>query len=204
MRDRTILLFDVMDTLVYNPFNSEIPAFFALTAAELMQQTRAGNWEAFELNQIAESLYLESYFADGRTFDHVAFLQHVGAAYRWRDTGTPQLLRELRDAGCELHAFSNYPAWYQTIEARLRLSEYLPWTFVSCRTGHRKPASSAFEFVVRELDCHPAQCWLIDDVAENCHAARTSGMNAIHYTQLSELRRKLAAAGLLTLPSDPQ
>ena len=42
------------------------------------------------------------------------------------------LLGRLAAAGVQVHAFSNYPAWWRLIEDKLRLSRYLDWTFVSC------------------------------------------------------------------------
>ena len=52
---------------------------------------------------------------------------------------------ELRDAGVAMHTLSNYAPWYRQIEQRLGLSRYLPWTFVSCETGSRKPEPQALQ-----------------------------------------------------------
>jgi hypothetical protein len=46
--------------------------------------------------------------------------------------GMQLLLSELKAAGYELHACSNYPAWWQLIEEKLEVSSYLAWTFISC------------------------------------------------------------------------
>jgi hypothetical protein len=43
------------------------------------------------------------------------------------------LLQRLANAGAEMHAFSNYPAWWQMIEEKLQVSRYLDWTFISCQ-----------------------------------------------------------------------
>ena len=47
--------------------------------------------------------------------------------------GAQELLQQLQQAGHEMHIVSNYPVWYEWIEEKLRLSQYLPWTFVSCK-----------------------------------------------------------------------
>jgi hypothetical protein len=52
-------------------------------------------------------------------------------SYRYLDGMEPLLLR-LRDAGYTVHAMSNYPEWYRLIEDKLKVSQYLQWTFVSC------------------------------------------------------------------------
>ena len=54
-----------------------------------------------------------------------------GSAYRYLD-GMEELLARLASGGAEVHAFSNYPSWWRQVERRLRLSQYLQWTFVSC------------------------------------------------------------------------
>lgn len=54
------------------------------------------------------------------------------ACYRYLD-GMEGLLQRLATGGAEVHAFSNYPAWWQLIEGKLELSRYLRWTFVSCQ-----------------------------------------------------------------------
>jgi FMN hydrolase / 5-amino-6-(5-phospho-D-ribitylamino)uracil phosphatase len=46
--------------------------------------------------------------------------------------GMETLLQHLSAAGHEMHTVSNYPIWYRWIEEKLKLSHFLPWTFVSC------------------------------------------------------------------------
>ena len=53
--------------------------------------------------------------------------------------------------GAPCMRFSNYPVWYQRIEERLSLSQFLDWTFVSCITGLRKPDPAAYTHVLNEL-----------------------------------------------------
>jgi HAD superfamily hydrolase (TIGR01509 family) len=199
MQDRPVLLFDVMDTLVYNPYNREIPAFFGLSAAELLQQKDPTVWPLFELGHIDEADYLTRYFRDRRRFDHAAFQQVVANAYRWMD-GAETLLGRLRQAGLEIHALSNYPIWYRTIETRLQLSRYLNWTFVSCMTGVRKPAPEAYQRAARWLTRPSADCIFVDDNRENCEAARSIGMTAIHYVNAADVTRQLERLGLFEAP----
>ena len=51
--------------------------------------------------------------------------------YRWIE-GIEELLFTLRRQGVEMHIVTNYPLWYKRTEAKLGLSKYLPWSFVSC------------------------------------------------------------------------
>ena len=193
---RPILLVDVMDTLVYNPFNREIPEFFGLTTSELLAQKHPTAWCRFETGEIDEAEYLRSYFADGRDFDHAAFLDVVQRAYRWID-GAEELLTSLIQAGFEIHALSNYPSWYRTIEARLQLSRFLNWTFVSCLTGVRKPAAEAYLGAARGLNRSVESCLFIDDSVVNCRAAEAIGIPAIHFRNTASLSEEMRRRRLI-------
>jgi HAD superfamily hydrolase (TIGR01509 family) len=192
---RPVILVDVMDTLVYNPFNREIPDFFGLSPSELLTQKHLTSWIRFETGEIDEAEYLRTYFADGRDFNHMAFLAAVRNAYRWID-GAEQLLASLCRQGFEIHALSNYPIWYRTIEDQLKLSRYLNWTFVSCLTGVRKPAAAAYLGAADNLKRAVEACLFIDDSMTNCQAAEGIGMPAIHFRNTASLRDELQRRGL--------
>lgn len=191
-----VLLFDVMDTLVYDPFRREIPEFFGATLTELLAQKHPTAWLEFERGEISEQEYFRKMFRDGRPIDGEAFRSHVARAYRFTE-GTEALLGELSDAGLEMHALSNYPEWYQLIESRCRLSRFLEWSFVSCATGVRKPDAEAYLGAARAVGREPAQCLFIDDRETNCAAARELGMPAICYESTPQLRAELAERGVL-------
>ena len=99
----------------------------------------------------------------------------VASAYRFLD-GIEPLLGELSAAGVPMHALSNYPVWFEMIEARLGLSRYLRWSFVSCRTGVRKPDPEAFLGAARALGVAPSRCLFVDDREKNCAGARAVGI----------------------------
>ena len=191
-----VLLFDVMDTLVHEPFHREIPAFFGLTLDELIAVKHPTAWLEFERGEIDEEEFLGRFFRDGRTFDRRAFKRAIADAYRWID-GMEELLGELAAHGHAIHALSNYPEWFQVIERRLGLSRYLEWSFVSCRTGVRKPDPRAFTGAAARLGVGPEDCLLVDDREPNCAAARATGMEALWFRSAAELRSDLARRGLL-------
>src|SRR4051812_10951651 len=98
---RPVILFDVMDTLVHNPFFKEIPAFFGLTLQEMLRRKHPTVWVEFEKGLIEESEYLRRMFADGSRFDEAGFRTCVATAYRWLD-GMEECLAELVHAGNEM------------------------------------------------------------------------------------------------------
>jgi HAD superfamily hydrolase (TIGR01509 family) len=185
-----------MGTLVHDPFFAEMPGFFALTFDELLEAKHPSAWVDFELGRISEEEFLDQFFADGREFDQRGFVDEVRASYRWLP-GIEELLGELAEAETAMHAFSNYPVWYRLIEERLGLSRFLEWTFVSCRTGVRKPDAAAYATVLRELKVPAERCIFVDDRAPNCDAARKSGIHAVQYRGVEPLRDSLTAAGLI-------
>jgi len=194
--DRRPLLVDVMGTLVHDPFYREIPAFFGVSLEELLRVKHPTAWREFEEGRIDEATALDRMFADGRAYDQAGLKACVRDAYAWL-AGVEDLLAEMRAAGLEMHVLSNYPSWHELIEERLGLSRYLPWTFVSWRTGVRKPDPEAYRLPARELGVAPADLVLIDDRDVNCAAARELGLDAIRFESAGQLRAELGARGLL-------
>ncbi len=193
---RPILLWDVMGTLVHDPFFSEMPAFFGMSFEALLDAKHPSAWVQFELGELTEDDFLRRFFADGRHFDRRGFVDAVRSSYRWLP-GLEDLLAELHAKGFEMHAFSNYPIWYRLIEERLNLSRFLDWTFVSCVTGVRKPDTEAYGRVLRELAVPAEQCLFIDDRAGNVEAARERGIDSLVFEGVGPLRASLGNAGLL-------
>jgi FMN hydrolase / 5-amino-6-(5-phospho-D-ribitylamino)uracil phosphatase len=190
------VFFDVMDTLVHNPFYQEIPAFFGMSLDELLRVKHPTSWVEFERGEIPEAEYLRRMFADERPYAAEAFLASVKGAYRWID-GMESLVAELRERGIEMHTLSNYPVWYRVIEEKLRLSRYLRWTFVSCLAGVQKPRPEAYTAAAGAVKRPPGACLLIDDSRENCAGAERAGMPAIWFRSAADLRREFVRRGLL-------
>ena len=185
-----------MGTLVHDPFFEDMPSFFGMSFDEMMAAKHPSAWVEFELGQRSEEDFLESFFADRRDFDRPGFVSTICSAYRWLP-GLEELLVELRGAGCTMHAFSNYPVWYQRIEERLSLSRFLDWTFVSCITGLRKPDPAAYTHVLNELGVPAEQCVFVDDRVGNCEAARQGGIGSVLFEGVGPLRASLRDAGVL-------
>jgi HAD superfamily hydrolase (TIGR01509 family) len=192
-----VILWDVMDTLVRDPFFTHMAGFFGLTLEELLRRKHPTTWVRFELSQLDERGFFEQFFADGTPIDGPAFKQHVRDAYAWID-GIESLLRDLKANSVEMHALSNYPPWYQLIEERLGLSRYVELTFFSCDTRVRKPEAEAYLGACRTLGRRPEECLFIDDRAQNTDAARAAGLHALQFTgDVGALRASLRDLGFL-------
>ncbi|URD77050.1 haloacid dehalogenase-like hydrolase [Musa troglodytarum] len=68
-RKLPVLLFDVMDTLVRDPFYNDVPAFFQMSMKELLAQKHPTAWVEFEKGLIDENELARKFFKDGRPLD---------------------------------------------------------------------------------------------------------------------------------------
>jgi FMN phosphatase YigB (HAD superfamily) len=195
MRRPSVLLFDVMDTLVVDPIHDAIPGFFGLTLQGLFEQKHPTAWVEFEHGAIAASDYYLRFFADRRSVDGAGLERTLGAAYAWVD-GMEQLVCDLAERGIEMHALSNYPEWYRIVDDKLGVSRYVPWTFVSCKTRLRKPDRNAYLHAATSLGRSPQDCFFIDDRTVNCRAATEAGMCAHVFTDARLLRAELEARSI--------
>lgn len=191
-----VVLFDVMDTLVHDPFRHEMPAFFGTSLEVMLREKHPRAWVEFELDERDEASFLRDFFADGRSFDHAAFREAVFSGYRLLP-GVEAILAELAERGVAMHAASNYPCWYREVEARTGLSRYLAWSFVSCDLRVRKPDRAFFERALDRVGRSADGCLFVDDLERNCAAARDVGLDAIRFEGAGSLRDALAARGLL-------
>lgn len=194
-RPPQVVLWDVMDTLVRDPFREVMPAFFGMDFKELLRVKSPTAWLAFERGEIDEATYFATAFHDGRTYDGPGFREAMVAGYTWMP-GMEALLARLHGAGVAMHALSNYPEWYTRLEARLGLSRYLSWQFVSCRTGVRKPAPLAYLGAAGACGVGPEACLFVDDRAENVVAARAAGLDAFVFLDAEQTLSELRARGL--------
>jgi HAD superfamily hydrolase (TIGR01509 family) len=197
----TVLLLDVMETLVTEPFFTTVPRFFGLSLEELLKAKDPRSWIEFEHGRIDERTYVEQFFADRRPVDLEPLKAWMKDTYEWLD-GTEALLAELKGAGVPMHAVSNYSQWFELIEEKLGVSRYVEWSFVSCRTGHRKPEPDAYLVACRALGRPPSSFVFVDDRASNVEAAVALGMRGIlrDPRDTPRLRRDLVELGVLGAP----
>jgi FMN phosphatase YigB (HAD superfamily) len=189
-----VILWDLMDTLVHDPFYTHVPQFLGLEFQDLLKAKHPTAWGEFELGRITEEELFERFYSDGRPFDGPGMKRCMVEACRWID-GMETLLQDLaRVPDLSMHLLSNYSCWYRDYVARLGIDRYVHPTFVSCDTGVRKPNPEAFRVPCRTLEVAPAQCIFIDDREKNCEAARAVGLDAIHFEgDVGALRKQLAS-----------
>lgn len=194
-RKLPILLFDIMDTIVRDPFYHDVPAFFRMPMEELLECKHPTAWIEFEKGLINETELARKFFKDGRDFDLEGLKNCMRRGYSYIE-GVEGLLRALKQNNYEMHAFTNYPIWYEMIEDKLKLSTFLSWTFCSCTIGKRKPEPDFYLEVLRHLDVEPASCVFIDDRMRNVEAAEDVGIVGLHFKNADSLRQDLSLLGI--------
>ncbi|XP_073315445.1 flavin mononucleotide hydrolase 1, chloroplatic isoform X1 [Primulina huaijiensis] len=194
-RKLPILLFDVMDTIVRDPFYHDVPAFFGMSMKELLECKHPTAWIEFEKGLINEMEMIQIFFKDGRPVDVEGLKSCMRQGYSYIE-GVEVLLDDLKKNGFEMHAFTNYPVWYEIIEEKLKLSSYLSWTFCSCKIGKRKPDPDIYMDVSNYLKVDPTSCIFIDDSTRNVEAALDAGFTGIQFKNVELLREDLTHLGI--------
>ena len=154
---RPVIVWDVMNTICYDPFYEEVPSFFGMSLSDLYKAKDTSAWNLFELGKISEQEMLKNFFLDRRDFDHDRFVDNIKSRYAFLP-GMEKLLDTLATQGYPMHAMSNYPVWWKEVESRLGLGRFLRWSFVSCETGVRKPDPAAYRHLLETLKVPAERC----------------------------------------------
>jgi HAD superfamily hydrolase (TIGR01509 family) len=191
--DHSILIFDLMDTVVHDPFRI-IPGHLGLSMDELLKIKNPRSWPSFELGECDEEDYFSAFFlpGSGRELNGQELKATMFAAYRFIE-GMEDVLSDLKQRGKRLWVHSNYTDWVEEIRQRLALDRYFEGYAVSYQLKARKPDALAYTRALEQIGCAPADAVFIDDRRTNVAAAEAVGLRGIHFTGAANLR---AALGL--------
>jgi 2-haloacid dehalogenase len=109
-----------------------------------------------------------------------------------------EVLAELRQAGLELHALTNWSA--ETFRLTRGRFEFLTWfrsILVSGEIGLVKPDPRIFGLLLEGIGRAARDCLYIDDSAPNAAAARALGFDVVHFRDGRQLRAEMAARALV-------
>jgi 2-haloacid dehalogenase len=112
--------------------------------------------------------------------------------------GSVELLAELRAAGYELHALTNWSA--ETFALTRPRFAFLAWfesILVSAEVGLIKPDPRIFQLLLERIGRAARACIYIDDSQRNVDAAAALGFDALHFQGAGPLRADLVRRGLL-------
>ena len=112
--------------------------------------------------------------------------------------GAVAILEELKNAGHELHALTNWSC--ETFLIARERFPFLRWfesILVSGEEGLIKPDPRIFELLLGRIGRTPAACIYVDDNARNVAAAAALGFDAIAFHGAAQLRDELGRRRLL-------
>lgn len=190
------LLFDLMGTVVRDPYLEAIAAGTGQPLAALRGRIDPRAWPEFEIAAIDEDEFVRRCFgpATGLAFDREAFHVARRGGYAWLD-GMRELVAELAGRA-RRYVASNYPVWIVEVSAQFELESLFDGVHASHHLGARKPDPRFFERLLERVGARPETSLLIDDRAENCTAAEALGLRAHRFTDAADLRARLRSEGL--------
>jgi 2-haloacid dehalogenase len=111
---------------------------------------------------------------------------------------TVEILSELKGAGHEIYALSNWSAeTFTHARERFQFLDWFNFTVISGEVGLVKPNREVFDFLLEKTGRRAEECVFIDDSPANMAAARDLGFDAIHFRSPGQLREELMNRGIL-------
>ena len=117
--------------------------------------------------------------------------------------GSVAILEQLKDAGYELHALTNWSAeTFPHARERFAFLEWFETILVSADVGLIKPDPAIFRLLLARISRTPAECIYIDDNPKNVASAAALGFDAIAFHSAAQLRDALEGRRLLDGPGE--
>jgi 2-haloacid dehalogenase len=113
--------------------------------------------------------------------------------------GTVAILSDLKGAGYEVHALTNWSS--ETFPIALERFDFLGWfedIVVSGAEKLIKPDPRIYEVLLDRIGRNAYECVFIDDSAANIETARQLGFTGIHFQSPEQLADDLAALGIMS------
>lgn len=190
-----IVAWDLMQTLVTDPFREAHEAGTGLSWEQFESRRPNGSYHRLERGEIIEEQYWADLRAHGVDVDVDRFHATRRDGYRWLP-GMRKLLRECATAVITVVA-SNYPDWIADVFpdefARLGVRCHASWQF-----GCRKPDPEFFAALAAAEGVPVNELALVDDREENVAELRRLGGRGIHMDSAAGVAAQLRAFGVLT------
>lgn len=194
-RRPALLAFDLMDTLVTDPYRQAHEAGTGLTWAKFEVARPDGEYHRLERGETDESAYWSSLRRSGIPVDVERFHAARKAGYSW----LPGMRELLRDCCAQTRTViaSNYPPWIEDVFPS-ELAEMGVRVHASWRLGDRKPRAAFYSALAAAEGVTVDQILLVDDNAENIDGIGRLGGLGVLMTGASQVRLVLARLGLDT------
>ncbi len=188
-----VVAFDLMDTVIHDPYREALQAATGLAPAELFARRDASAYPAFERGELTEEAYWAVYRDAGIDIDVDTFHATRRAGYRWI-AGMRALVADLAGQTRRVVA-SNYPHWVDEV-AETVLAGVFDDVHASCHLGARKPEAAFFARLLEVVGAGPDEVLFVDDRDTNVAGARDAGLRAHRFVDAPTLRGWLRGHGL--------
>ncbi|MGH3441912.1 MAG: HAD-IA family hydrolase [Nitriliruptorales bacterium] len=182
--------FDIMDTVLHDPYRAALEAATGLTAREIRERRDPEVWPRFERAEITEAEFFAAY---GVEIDVEVFHDTRRSGYGFVD-GMDRLLDELEGDVVRVAA-TNYPIWLEELEADL-LAGCFEHVVSSHRLGVRKPDPDFYRQLCETAGADASEVLFVDDRAPNVAAAEAAGLRAHRFAGTPDLRERLRREGV--------
>jgi epoxide hydrolase-like predicted phosphatase len=68
--------------------------------------------------------------------------------------------------------------------------------FLSCQLKMRKPGKKIFSYALRKIGAKPSECFFVDNLLVNVHAAKSIGIHAVLFRNAAQLRKDMKKLGI--------
>jgi putative hydrolase of the HAD superfamily len=167
---------------------------------------RDGAFPLFELEtgRLTEAAFLDALSGQlSAQLDRPVSLDGFGETYFSHLHPNQELIdymRSLRSRGYAMAiCTNNVREWEPLWRAKLPVDEIFDVVVDSGFVGLRKPDPKIYELTLHQLGVEPSAALLVDDIEENCQAARDLGMAAVRFRSndqaIEEIEAALGAGG---------
>lgn len=112
--------------------------------------------------------------------------------------GSIAILKELKTAGYNLYALSNFHlAAYEKVYQLYDFFQLFDGLVVSAKIKRIKPEQEIYQYLLEKHNLKAGESLFIDDREENLKPARKIGFKTIHFSEPLELREALTAMNIL-------
>lgn len=190
--DVRVVAFDLMDTVLTDPFRDALRVATGREPAELFALRDPEIYPAFERGEIVEEAYWAHFAERGVEVDPAAFHRVRRAGIGWIE-GMDTLLDDLAGTVLRVTA-SNYPLWVDELTGLL--SGRFEWVLASHHLGARKPDADFYLRLAERIGHDPRHIAFLDDRQDNVDGARQVGMQARRFTGVEDVRHWLDELGI--------
>ncbi len=125
-------------------------------------------------------------------------LLHAASSIFTPRTEMESLTQTLKKKGYQLLLLSNtIKPHFSYIQSNYPFLSHFDHIILSYEVGSIKPEKAIFEHALKKATSHPSNCFFIDDLLENVHAAERLGIHGHHFTSPAHLMEDLIQSGIL-------